>query len=277
MKAPDFTSIDFETASGARNSACSVGIVRFESGMIVSKKHYLIKPPYNEYFYRNTMIHGISPITTENAPTFDLVWNKIAPLIENQTVVAHNSSFDKSVLEKSLAYYNIPVPNVNWQCTYKITGDKLITACAKNDINIYNHHNALDDALACGELFLKFLKGEIIQIKSISTDYNSNHSNKRRIDKRYIKPDLTSSNKQSHFYNKHVVISGVFKHYSRNEIAKILHDQGALNQSSVNSKTDYVLAGANMGPAKKEKAEKLGITIITEDDFEKMIQQTSLI
>ena len=273
MKTPDFTSIDFETASGARNSACSVGIVRFESDMIVLKKHYLIRPPDNKYFYRNTMIHGISPNTTENAPTFDFIWNKISPLIENQTVVAHNSSFDKSVLEKTLAHYNIPVPNVNWQCTYRITGDKLITACAKYDINIFNHHNALDDALACGELFLKFLKGEVIQVKSISTDKNSNHSYKRKIDRRYVKPDLTSINKQSVFFNKHVVISGVFNNYSRNEIAKILHDQGAFNQSSVNSKTDYVLAGANMGPAKKEKAEKLGIPIITEDDFEKMIQQ----
>jgi len=71
------------------------------------------------------------------------------------------------------------------------------------------------------------------------------------------------------------VVSGVFENHSRNEIKTLIEQFGGKNVSSISSKTDYVLAGANMGPAKKEKAEKLGITIITEDDFEKMIQQTS--
>jgi DNA ligase (NAD+) len=76
---------------------------------------------------------------------------------------------------------------------------------------------------------------------------------------------------------KSFVVSGVFENHSRNEIKTLIEQFGGKNVSSISSKTDYVLAGANMGPAKKEKAEKLGITIITEDDFEKMIQQTSLI
>ncbi len=72
---------------------------------------------------------------------------------------------------------------------------------------------------------------------------------------------------------KSFVVSGVFERHSRNEIKELIERYGGKNVSSISSKTDYVLAGANMGPAKKQKAEKLGIPIISEEDFEKMIRQ----
>lgn len=70
---------------------------------------------------------------------------------------------------------------------------------------------------------------------------------------------------------KSFVVSGVFERHSRNEIKMLIEQYGGKNVGSISSKTDYVLAGANMGPAKKEKAEKLGVPIISEEEFEKMI------
>ncbi len=70
---------------------------------------------------------------------------------------------------------------------------------------------------------------------------------------------------------KSFVVSGVFKRHTRDEIKALIEQYGGKNVSSISSKTDYVLAGDKMGPAKKEKAEKLGIPIISEEDFEKMI------
>ena len=70
---------------------------------------------------------------------------------------------------------------------------------------------------------------------------------------------------------KSFVVSGVFSNHSRHEIKALIEKYGGKNTGSISSKTNYVLAGENMGPAKKEKAEKLGIPIISEDDFEKMI------
>jgi len=67
------------------------------------------------------------------------------------------------------------------------------------------------------------------------------------------------------------VVSGVFSRHSREEIKALIEKYGGKNVSSISSKTDYVLAGENMGPAKKQKAEKLGVPIISEDEFEKMI------
>ena len=70
---------------------------------------------------------------------------------------------------------------------------------------------------------------------------------------------------------KSIVISGVFTHHSRDEYKKMIEAHGGKNVGSISKKTDYVLAGENMGPAKLEKAGKLGIPIIDEDTFLKMI------
>lgn len=71
---------------------------------------------------------------------------------------------------------------------------------------------------------------------------------------------------------KTFVVSGVFELFSRDELKKAIEDNGGKVGSSISSKTDFVLAGANMGPAKLEKANKLKIPIINENDFSKMIQ-----
>lgn len=69
-----------------------------------------------------------------------------------------------------------------------------------------------------------------------------------------------------------IVISGTFERYSRDELKQLIEAHGGKNVSSISSKTDYVLAGANMGPAKLEKANALGVKIISEADFIKMIE-----
>lgn len=70
---------------------------------------------------------------------------------------------------------------------------------------------------------------------------------------------------------KTFVISGVFTHNSRDRYKELIELNGGKNTGSISKKTDYVLAGANMGPAKLEKARTLGIPIISEDDFLQMI------
>ncbi|PWI29134.1 DNA ligase (NAD(+)) LigA [Flavobacteriaceae bacterium LYZ1037] len=68
------------------------------------------------------------------------------------------------------------------------------------------------------------------------------------------------------------VVSGVFHIVSRDELKKLIEDNGGKVSSSISGKTSYIIAGDNMGPSKKEKAEKLKISIITEQDFLRMIQ-----
>ncbi|MGB5388455.1 MAG: BRCT domain-containing protein, partial [Eudoraea sp.] len=68
------------------------------------------------------------------------------------------------------------------------------------------------------------------------------------------------------------VVSGVFEKISRTELKKNIEDNGGKVSSSISSKTSYVVAGTNMGPSKKDKADNLGIPIISEDEFLTMIR-----
>lgn len=69
-----------------------------------------------------------------------------------------------------------------------------------------------------------------------------------------------------------IVISGTFEKHSRDEYKVLIDLNGGKNSGSISAKTNYVLAGANMGPAKLEKAQKLGVKILNEDEFLKMIE-----
>ena len=72
--------------------------------------------------------------------------------------------------------------------------------------------------------------------------------------------------------NKSFVISGVFRNYEREQLQDLILANGGRVLSSVSGKLDYLLAGENMGPAKREKAEKLGVQIISEEDFEHLLK-----
>ena len=70
-----------------------------------------------------------------------------------------------------------------------------------------------------------------------------------------------------------IVISGTFALHSREEYKEMIERNGGKNVGSVSSKTDYILAGENMGPAKLEKAQKLGVKIIDEQQFLQMLEE----
>ena len=68
-----------------------------------------------------------------------------------------------------------------------------------------------------------------------------------------------------------IVVSGVFEEFSRDELKALIELNGGKNVSSVSSKTSFIIAGDGMGPSKKEKAEKLGVKIVNEEEFKALI------
>ena len=84
---------------------------------------------------------------------------------------------------------------------------------------------------------------------------------------------IENSNEQSSekLINKSIVISGVFEKYSRDELKKLIELNGGKVSSSISKNTSFILAGENMGPSKKQKAEELGVKIVSEEDFVKII------
>ncbi|MFH0895349.1 MAG: 3'-5' exonuclease [Bacteroidota bacterium] len=157
MPKHSFTAIDFETAHPKGWSICQVGLVRVEEGEIVNELSMLVQPPDNFYWPRFIQIHGIKPSDTAHAPKFNQAWEKIAPFISEQNVVAHNGfGFDFPVLHKTLEYYQMNAPAYQKFCTYKIFKKKLSLLCQEHRITL-NHHDALSDAKACAKLFLLHL------------------------------------------------------------------------------------------------------------------------
>ena len=69
-----------------------------------------------------------------------------------------------------------------------------------------------------------------------------------------------------------IIISGTFNKFSRDELKEMIEQNGGKNVGSISKNTSYVIAGENMGPSKLEKANQLGVKIISEDDFLKMIE-----
>lgn len=73
--------------------------------------------------------------------------------------------------------------------------------------------------------------------------------------------------------DKIIVISGVFNHHSRDEYKALIERHGGKNSGSISAKTSFVLAGDNMGPAKREKAQELGVRLVSENEFLEMINE----
>ena len=82
----------------------------------------------------------------------------------------------------------------------------------------------------------------------------------------------TKTNISDIFNEKTFVVSGIFQNYTRDELKNLIEINGGKNLSSVSTKTNYLLAGDKMGPSKLQKANELGIEIISEQDFDKLLK-----
>ncbi len=162
----NFAAIDFETANSHSSSVCSVGIVVVRGGRIDEKLYELIRPAPNFYNYWNTRIHGLSASDTATADPFPDVWERIAPLIADLPLVAHNSPFDEGCLRAAHLHYGMPYPGYLFYCTCRasrrvhrgLPDHKLHTVAAHVGFDLRNHHHALADAEACAAIAMAIIR-----------------------------------------------------------------------------------------------------------------------
>ncbi|MHC6202916.1 3'-5' exonuclease [Breznakiellaceae bacterium SP9] len=156
----NFIAIDFETAKYSQESACSIGLVKYQDGKELDSYYSLIRPPILYIRPDFTAIHGLTVENVKDAPTFPEIWESaILPFIGETIVAAHNAHFDMNVLRSVLKWYGIAKPALTHFCTLQLarhTWPELqshaLTALAQNFSIIYNAHNALDDARTCGAI-----------------------------------------------------------------------------------------------------------------------------
>ena len=157
----DFVVIDFETANERRNSACAIGITKVRNGIVCETVDRLIRPPELRFSHWNTRVHGITQSDVADCPTLDKLWPELADYFKNELVVAHNASFDISVLRHSLHAVAIPIPQISYLCSLQLsrmlwpqlTSHSLGFLAEVHKIPL-EHHKAGGDSLAAANLVL---------------------------------------------------------------------------------------------------------------------------
>ena len=264
----NFISIDFETPNSKNNSICSLGLVIVKNNEITFCKNYLIDPeaPFSSY---NTKIHGITRETVERCPTFPKVWDEIKRYFNHYPVVAHNASFEKSVLEKTARNYNIKLPIITYYCTQKIAEynfpelDRysLEFLCNEFNVELKNHHCSIDDSLAAAKLMLRYLSYDDINVfASCVSDVEFTLSRQKT---KYNEADVSTEYPKIH-YDRHpkyeaanveysdcsisiegftFVITGEAKGRTRSEIKQMIVDHGGIVSNNISRKINYLVVG----------------------------------
>ncbi|WP_374504825.1 NAD-dependent DNA ligase LigA [Flavobacterium sp.] len=165
---------------------------------------------------------------------------------------------------------NIPFERVLFALGIRYVGETVAKKLAKHYKNI--------DALRQASLMDLILVDEIGErIAQSVIDFFDNQENQIIIERlknygvQFEIVEKINPNATDKLQGKTFVVSGVFSLYSRDELKQAIEDNGGKVGSSISAKTDYVVAGDNMGPAKLDKANKLNIPIISEEDFKAMI------
>ena len=136
---------------------------------------------------------------------------------------------------------------------------------------------SMDELMAMDRTQLEGIEDVGPRIADSILDYFESPINRENIERlrdaglKFEADKIDESQKGDALQGKSIVISGVFNHHSRDEYKEMIANHGGKNVGSISKKTDFVLAGENMGPAKLEKANKLGIRIIDEDTFLKIL------
>jgi DNA polymerase-3 subunit epsilon len=159
----NFCTIDFETAKYSRESACSVGLVKFLDGKAADTFYSLIRPPVLYIRSEFTDIHGLTVEDVRDAPSFAEVWeNNVRPFITDLPLAAHNAAFDMGVLRAALEWYELPLPPLKYFCTLKLARaawlelkSHALTSLGEHFGISYDAHNALADAQTCGIIAYK--------------------------------------------------------------------------------------------------------------------------
>ena len=175
------------------------------------------------------------------------------------------------ILDGLEASKKVPFERALYALGIRFVGETVAKKLAKEVISIQN--------------LIEKTKEDLIKIDEIGdriadsvVDYFSNDEHLKIIDfleKQGVQFHLSEeqlTNRTEKLAGLNIVISGTFQKFSRDELKKLIEQNGGKNTGSISKNTSYVLAGENMGPSKLERANSLGIPVISEDDFLKMIQ-----
>lgn len=160
----DFVALDWETANGARGSACAVGLADVRGGQLVETWSSLIRPRdgFAGFDPRNIAVHGLTEQDVADAPCFAEVWPAVLERLDGRVVVAHNATFDLGVIQDATWAAGVSCPRLRHGCTlllarrhYDLPTYTLDVVAEAAGVPFDRHHDAHADAVACAEVLLR--------------------------------------------------------------------------------------------------------------------------
>lgn len=204
-------------------------------------------------------------LVTNIADLYDLTEEKLTNLDRFQTKSAQR------ILKGINESRNVPFERVIFALSIPFVGETTAKVLAEATHNIDTLMSLNEEQLSSiNEIGDKIAKSIVAFFKN-----DTNRNTIERLRNAGLQMAISEDellNKTDKLEGKSIVISGTFALHSRDEYKKMIAQNGGKNVSSISAKTDFVFAGENMGPAKLEKAQKLGIPIINEEEFLKMIE-----
>ncbi|MEO6174869.1 MAG: NAD-dependent DNA ligase LigA [Flavobacterium circumlabens] len=203
--------------------------------------------------FKNGLVHNYA----------DLYELKVEDILHLERMAKKSAENLVNGVQKSI---EIPFESVLFALGIRFVGETVAKKLAKH----YKNITALSQA-SLMELILVDEIGERIARSVI--EFFENEENQKIIERlksygvQFEIVEKINPNATEKFIGKTFVVSGVFAQFSRDELKKTIEDNGGKVGSSISAKTDFVVAGDNMGPAKLEKANKLNIPILSEEDF----------
>ena len=210
-----------------------------------------------ELLYKEGLIHNYADL-------YELTEDQIIPLERMAEKSATN------IIQGVESSKQIPFEKVLFALGIRYVGETVAKKLARHYKNIDNLINASFEELVNVDEIGERIAQSILDF--FSNEINRNILNRLKESGITFSLDEKTLEEQTDKLQGLVfVVSGVFTKFSRTELKKSIEDNGGKVTGSISKKTSYIVAGDNMGPSKKEKAEKLGVPIISENDFIEML------
>ena len=259
---------------------CGTPLVRYEGEAV----HYCpndsgcppqIKGRIEHFISRKAMnIDSLGPETVDDYYRLGLIHNIADLYLIDVQQINGDGSRQKSaqkIVNSIAASKEVPFERVVFALGIRFVGETSARLLARHFKNIDALMNATAEELMEVEGI-----GEVIAASVISYFHNPvNREIVERLRTYGLQMSLSESQLQGasdRLAGKSIVISGVFVHHSRDDYKQLIEQHGGKNVGSISGKTSFILAGDNMGPSKLEKARKLGIPIVSEDEFLEMVE-----
>ncbi|MFO1455701.1 MAG: exonuclease domain-containing protein [Steroidobacteraceae bacterium] len=281
-----FVAIDVETANADLASICQVGVAKFVDGVLAAERSWLVDP--QDYFDPiNVDIHGITARAVKGQPTFPEIAPAIVDFLASAVCVSH-THFDRASLTRAFGRHSLPWPGFAWLDSARVArrawpdcahqGYGLAKVCERIGY-AFRHHDALEDAKACGNVVLAAIRDTGISLDGWQQRVRLPLDGRTATDA--VERD---GNPDGDLFGEVLVFTGALE-MPRREAADMAAQIGCTVDANVTKKTTMLVVGdqdarklaGHALSSKHRKAEQLiaggqAIRILTESDFNEVVR-----